>query len=329
MKALNTKGNSEYSSEIATTTKVNKIPPPLQVSFDPESRTIGIRVGATCLSLIAIVESVINGETPMAAWQIVETIPLKVSGSSTTFKESVIEHLVTARRSSSRALVDDDMVNFDDEFGPRVRVKLCLRANHEHCGDYTDADSKFENVTFKQIFFSNLKNFLSFILLVGPSTVKEASALQTPTVIAIVVSCIVFVLFVGLLLMFCRCKKNQTKKNTSTKDYDMDSVRPSIVAQQNQAPPPYYPASGLENKALEHSMDLALAMEDQKNAVYAAQNGYGYHPNPGLQVPGHTIPGNECKLDFYLQFFFNLRRTFVEEDGESLSILKSSFFFFI
>lgn len=75
----------------------------------------------------------------------------------------------------------------------------------------------------------------------------------------------------------------------------MDSVRPSIVAQQNQAPPPYYPASGLENKALEHSMDLALAMEEQKVAVYGTQNGYGYHPQQSLQVPGQHITGNECE----------------------------------
>lgn len=109
---------------------------------------------------------------------------------------------------------------------------------------------------------------------------------------AIVVSCIVFALFIGLLLMFCRCKKKQTKKSVQAKDYEMDSVRPSIVAQQNQAPPPYYPASGLENKALEHSMDLALAMEDQKTAIYATQNGYGY--NSGLQVPSHNIPP-DCK----------------------------------
>lgn len=75
----------------------------------------------------------------------------------------------------------------------------------------------------------------------------------------------------------------------------MDSVRPSIVAQQNQAPPPYYPASGLENKALEHSMDLALTLEDQKAAVYATQNGYGYHQQQSLQVPGQHIPNSECK----------------------------------
>lgn len=116
--------------------------------------------------------------------------------------------------------------------------------------------------------------------------------------------------------MFCRCKRNQSKKSAAAKDYEMDSVRPSIVAaQQNQAPPPYYPASGLDNKALEHSMDLALSMEEQKSALYATQNGYSYHPSNGMGMgvgggsvmggmsggvgipglTGHTMPGNECK----------------------------------
>lgn len=117
----------------------------------------------------------------------------------------------------------------------------------------------------------------------GSAYIREASVLATPTLIAIVISCIVFILFVGLLLLFCRCKRNQTKKSES-KDYDTDSVRPTIVSQQNQAPPPYYPSSGMENKALEHSLDLALAMEDSKTALYATQNGYGYHvPNPDSQ----------------------------------------------
>ncbi|XP_055680977.1 hemicentin-2-like isoform X1 [Lutzomyia longipalpis] len=275
VKALNTKGNSEYSNEIATTTKVSKIPPPLHVTFDPNSRVLAINVGATCLSVIAIVESVVNGDTLQPAWQIVDTIPLQVSGNAPTYKETVIEHLVIPRRSTSgRSLGggspnDDDLpLALSDELQPKVRVKLCLRKNHEHCGEYTEAK-------------------------IGPSYIEQQAAIATPTLIAIIVSCVVFALFVGLLLMFCRCKRNQSKKSAAAKDYEMDSVRPSIVAQQNQAPPPYYPASGLENKALEHSMDLALAMEDQKNAVYATQNGYGYHPNAGLQVPGHTIPGNE------------------------------------
>lgn len=148
-KALNTKGSSEYSNEIMTTTKVDKIPPPLHVTFDPASRTLAINIGPTCLSLIAMVESVINGDTPMAAWQIVETVQMGGSGHSPTQKKTIIEHLVTARRSSARSLgttVDNDFPPLEDELNPRVRVKLCLLANHEHCGEYTEAESKFSKI---------------------------------------------------------------------------------------------------------------------------------------------------------------------------------------
>jgi echinoid protein len=71
------------------------------------------------------------------------------------------------------------------------------------------------------------------------------------------------------------------------------SVHPSLVTQ--QPPPPYYPTSGLENKALEHSLDLAMD-DPAKSPVYASQNGYGYHGNPPPQGPqGHNINGGECK----------------------------------
>lgn len=53
-------------------------------------------------------------------------------------------------------------------------------------------------------------------------------------------------------------------------------VHPSIV---QQPPPPYYPSSGMENKALD--------MDPAKAAVYAGQNGYGYH--------GANQNGGECK----------------------------------
>lgn len=132
----------------------------------------------------------------------------------------------------------------------------------------------------------------------------EASSIATPTLITIIVACIVFALFAGLLFMFCRCARNQSKKNGPTKDYEMDSVRPSIVAPQSQGPPPYYSANGLDNKALEHSMDLALdRLEDQKSAVYGTQNGYGYHMNTGL--PGHPMAGNECE-SFIYEFLINI-----------------------
>jgi len=50
--------------------------------------------------------------------------------------------------------------------------------------------------------------------------------------------------------------------------------------QQTQPPPPYY----AENKALEHSLDHALALEDSKTPAYS-QSGYGYHQ------PNHNING--------------------------------------
>jgi echinoid len=146
---LNTKGSSEYSNEIATTTKVNKISPALHATFDPTTRTLGVNVGATCLALVAIVESVINGNTPEAAWQVIDQIPLSVSGSATTYKETVIDQMITARRSSARSLGDDDLpAALEDELNPRVRVKLCLKANTDHCSDYTEAESKRDCLIF-------------------------------------------------------------------------------------------------------------------------------------------------------------------------------------
>lgn len=154
VKSLNSKGYSEYSNEIMVTTKVDKIPPPLLVTFDPATRSLGIDVEPTCLALIAIVESVIYGDTPIA-WQIVETIAIVGSGNEQTHKEAVIEHLVTARRSSARSLSvpDDDFPALDDELNPRVRVKLCLRVNHQHCGEYTEAESKITYISYSHKYF--------------------------------------------------------------------------------------------------------------------------------------------------------------------------------
>lgn len=149
--ALNTKGSSEYSNEIMVATKVDKIPPPAHVTFDPSSKTLGINVGPTCLSLLAIVESIINADTD-PGWIIFETIPISASGTGPTHMDAVIEHLASGRRSSARSLSvqDGDFVGIKEEEDtePRVRVKLCLRANHEHCGDYTEAESK-SIVTYK------------------------------------------------------------------------------------------------------------------------------------------------------------------------------------
>ncbi|RZC38352.1 I-set and/or fn3 domain containing protein [Asbolus verrucosus] len=259
VKALNTKGNSEHSQEIRLITRVDRIPLPQRVAYDPSSHTLSINIPITCLPLVAVIESFSNENHP-PKWQIIDTIPLQISGISPTYKEANLDQMGRNYKAAGRSLVDEP-IGVNDNYTPRVRVKLCLRTRQEHCSDFAEAE---------------------FSLTVGSAYIREASALATPTLIAIVVSCIVFVLFVGLLLIFCRCKRNQSKKSQA-KDYEMDSVRPTIIPQQNQAPPPYYPSTGMENKALEHSLDLALAMEDQKN-VYATQNGYGYHvANPDIQ----------------------------------------------
>ncbi|XP_073949326.1 hemicentin protein echinoid isoform X2 [Choristoneura fumiferana] len=243
VKAVNTKGQSNYSNEITVTTKVDKIPAPEQVTFEPGSRTIAFSVGATCLPLLGVAEALVG-----AGWRVLDTVPLRLSGVAPSAQEAALEP-VSPR--DPRPLADQN---------PRLRLKLCLQINQEVCSDYTEAD-------------------------IGPPYIKEASALNTATLVAILISCLVFLLFLSLLFVFCRCKRNESKKETA-KEYEMDSMRPSMVTPQNQAPPPYYPSSGMENKALEHSMDLALALDDSKSAVYASQSGYGYHLAP--HQPPHT-----------------------------------------
>ncbi|XP_023159256.1 neural cell adhesion molecule 1, partial [Ceratitis capitata] len=293
--ALNSKGSSGYSNEALATTKVSKIPPPLHVTYDPNSHVLGINVAATCLSLIAVVESLVNRETPMATWEIVDTVTLLPSGTEATFKEAVINHIpqTTHYSASGRTLghaEDITLALAETAQGPTVRVKLCLRTNHDHCGQYANAE-------------------------IGKSYMPETSTLTTSAVIAIIVSSIAFLLLVGLLLLFCHCRRVASKKNKANansspaKEYDLDSGRPSIVAQTNQAPPPYYPTGSLDSKSLDsHAMELTLtAVQDsdeqlhqqqlqqqqqqqQKSTaasvagmtVYGSQNGYGYHVSSAL-----------------------------------------------
>ncbi|XP_060528040.1 hemicentin-1 isoform X2 [Cylas formicarius] len=265
VKALNTKGIGENSQEIKATTRVDRIPVPQRVAYDKATNTLSINVPATCLPMVAVVETISNENHPVTAWQVIDTLPLQVSGQNPTYKEKSLDKMMTRSFGAlGRSLVDEPIGM--DEYSPRIRVKLCLRTHHDdHCGEFVEAELGYAN------------------------SIREASALTTPTLIAIIVTCILFLLSVALLLIFCRCRRaQQSKKAQQAKDYEMDSVRPTIipasVGQQCQAPPPYYatPPSGLENKA----MDLAqLALEDQK-AVYAAtQNGYGYHGEPRSDWP--------------------------------------------
>ncbi|XP_048524239.1 contactin-2 [Dendroctonus ponderosae] len=273
VKALNTKGIGEKSQEIRATTRVDRIPMPQRVAYDKSANTISINVPATCLPLMAIIESISNDNHPVTAWQVIDTLPLQVSGLVPTSREKSLDKMMTRSFGNARSLVDEPIGM--DEYSPRVRVKLCLRTHHDHCGEFVEAELGYAN------------------------SLREASALTTPTLIAIIVTCTLFLISAGLLLVFCRCRRAQHgKKAQQAKDLEMDSVRPTIIpangnGQQNQAPPPYY-APGLDNQAL----DLQMALDDQK-AVYAAtQNGYGHYGEPrndwNYLDAGYTttVPGN-------------------------------------
>ncbi|XP_071050518.1 cell adhesion molecule Dscam2 isoform X1 [Onthophagus taurus] len=277
VKAVNSKGKSDYSHEISVTTRVDRLPIPQKVTYDPSSHVLHVEVPSTCLPLVAIVESITNENMPVPTWKVLDTLPLEVSGMMSTYKEANLDQVVS-RMYRGKMLLDDQL-NMDEEYQSRVRVKFCLGTHLEHCGDSIEAE-------------------------IGTAYIKEASALGTPTVIAIIVTAIVAILFGVLVLMFCRCKKNQTKKAQS-KDYESDSVRPTIVSSQNQAPPPYYPSTGMENKALDHNLDLALALEDQKS-VYATQNGYGYHVgNPDIQSRPNINNGEWANIGYLENSYSN------------------------
>ncbi|XP_032570048.1 titin isoform X2 [Drosophila sechellia] len=267
--ALNSKGTSGYSNEILATTKVSKIPPPLHVSYDPNSHVLGINVAATCLSLIAVVESLVTRDATVPMWEIVETLTLLPSGSETTFKEAIINHVsrpahYTTATTSGRSLgvgggshLGEDRTMALAETagpGPVVRVKLCLRSNHEHCGAYANAE-------------------------IGKSYMPHKSSMTTSALVAIIIASLSFVVFLGLLYAFCHCRRKHAAKkesssvgggvgggnansttnpgSTGAKEYDFDldaSRRPSLSQdpqqsqQQPPPPPPYYPTGTLDSK---------------------------------------------------------------------------------
>lgn len=145
VKAINTKGKSENADEYSVTTKVDRIPVPHRVAYDPSSHALSINLPQTCLPLIAVVESITNENMPVATWQVVDTLPLTVSGTNPSYKEAVLENIGSykAYKNTGRSLVEDEPIGVADEINTRVRVKLCLRTHVDHCGSYVEAESKF------------------------------------------------------------------------------------------------------------------------------------------------------------------------------------------
>ncbi|XP_016956874.1 titin isoform X2 [Drosophila biarmipes] len=312
--ALNSKGTSGYSNEVLATTKVSKIPPPLHVSYDPNSHVLGINVAATCLSLIAVVESLVTRDATVPMWEIVETLTLLPSGSETTFKEAVINHVsrpahYTTATTSGRGqggvvggvvgggthLGEDRTMALAETAGPGpvVRVKLCLRSNHDHCGAYANAE-------------------------IGKSYMPHSSSMTTSALVAITIASLSFLVFLALLYAFCHCRRRHASKkesgsaggaaggggtaNTATnpgsagaKEYDLDldaSRRPSLSQdpqQQPPPPPPYYPTGSLDSKDMGngnggreltltalHDPDEQLNMQQQQQP----HNNHGQYQQP-------------------------------------------------
>lgn len=86
-------------------------------------------------------------------WHLIETLPLAVSGSTSTHREATILSLVSRRQSTGARSLDEEDLNLvagseDEDLidkpadDVRIRVRLCLRSSQTTCGDYTEAESK-------------------------------------------------------------------------------------------------------------------------------------------------------------------------------------------
>ncbi|XP_032515238.2 hemicentin-2 [Danaus plexippus] len=247
VKAVNTKGQSNYSNEISVTTRVDKILPPEQVSYDPRSSVVGFRVGPTCLPLMGVIENLVAD-----GWKVIETMPLRLSGVVSSEQDTTLDQVTVGSRA--------DRNSYDPNI--RLRLKLCLQNNQNVCSEYVEAK-------------------------IGPSITKEAVALTTGTMIALIISCVLIVMGFILFGLYCRCKCKEKNKGSS-KNYVVEAKRSPVDSPRNHPPPPYYPTTGMENKALESSMDVPSIMEDSK---YSSQP-YGYH------MPAQDIPPTDWNIQY-------------------------------
>lgn len=79
----------------------------------------------------------------------VDTLPLQVSGLSPTYKEAILDQMGSRNyKGMGRSLVDEEPIGVGDDFNTRVRVKLCLRTHHEHCGEFVEAEREYHISTF-------------------------------------------------------------------------------------------------------------------------------------------------------------------------------------
>lgn len=130
------------SDETGVTTKVDKIPIPQHVTYDPSTNGLSINVEPTCLPLDAIVECAADN-LAIPTWQVIDTIQMDVTGVASSYKEALLEHMDTSRIYKGRSLAEDEPIGVSDEYNTRVRVKFCLREDLSLCSEYTEAESKY------------------------------------------------------------------------------------------------------------------------------------------------------------------------------------------
>lgn len=102
VKAYNTKGHSNYSDTVAALTKVDRIPAPQRVTYDPDSHSLSINIAATCLQLLGQVEaslSIVQDSTgrEMDEWHLVDTLSIQASGAAATRREATIQSLIGSK----------------------------------------------------------------------------------------------------------------------------------------------------------------------------------------------------------------------------------------
>lgn len=123
---------------------------------------------------------------------------------------------------------------------------------------------------------------------------------MTSLIVSVLVTLVVVLMCLSLFVVLRR--RNRRNNKNGSKDFEMGSMKPSpIVTPQNKdQPPPYEHTAGMENKALEHSMDMGLGIDDSKNPMYSSQGGYSYHvPRQTPSHPGQPMAHNDCKSISY------------------------------
>lgn len=148
------------------------------------------------------------------------------------------------------------------------------------------------------IYAANLQRTTINLLPVGTSyaSASASETIKTYTIFASVAGAGLLLAFIAALVAYMACKRNAKRKCKRR-----DSIKSQIRSPPSLAPPPYYSCSGLENKALENSMDIPLTKEDSKSAVYETQGGYGYHI--ARHVPplaGQNMTNSDCKSLYLL-----------------------------